>query len=100
MDEVTLFNESFAVADTKVLNLYTNYPFNGIGFAARHFGKETFPSVYSHIHMKKGAPFLEQMSAILDRMHAMGFDEHFIWKRLPIEASDWGKPLTDSTRGN
>lgn len=91
MDEKVLFNDSYAVADTKVLGLYSNYPFDQHPFASRHFGKEMFPNVFSHIHMKKGAPFRNQMSAILERMHAMGFDDYFIWKRLPIEAKDWGK---------
>lgn len=71
-----MFNESFALADTKVMNLYTNYPFDKHGFAARHFGKEMFPNVYTNIHTKKGAPFLNQMSAILERMHPMGFDNY------------------------
>lgn len=88
-----LFDESYAMADTRTLSLYTNYPFDEYPFAARHFGERIFSDMYSHIHMTKGAPFKDDMSAILDRIHAMGFNNYFIWKRLPIEASDYGKTL-------
>lgn len=90
LDSHTLFDESFATEDTKVIGLYANYPFQNNSFAARHFRQGMFPNEYSHVQMKKGAPFLNQMSTTLERMHAMGFDDYFIWKRLPIEANDWG----------
>lgn len=77
------------MTNTKTLNLYKNYPFDTNPFAVRHFSYDMFDT--SHVHVKKGAPFVDHMAAILGRMHAMGFDEYFIWKRLPVEAGDWGK---------
>lgn len=88
-----LFNESVAFGTVETMNLYGNYPYGPTSpFMVRHFSKEqALHDIFSHIHTKKGAPFLGRMSAIVDRMRAMGFDEYFLWKRLPIEAYDWSK---------
>ena len=73
--------------------LMKNAAFDTEHFAVRHFAKERFQNQFTHIQMKKGAPFMSKMSLIMNRMHAMGFDDYFIWKRLPIEAQDWGEQL-------
>lgn len=84
------FDESIAKSITRVTRLYINYPFENYPFAASHFGKETFQNEYTYVQMKKGAPFMNKMTTILERMHSMGFDDYFTWKRLPVEATDWG----------
>ena len=85
-----MFDKSFVVVDTRILSVYSQYPWKDKNHMLYAFGKELLYTRFSHAQMKKGTPYARNMTTTLERMHAMGFPNHFIWMRLPIEATDWG----------
>lgn len=84
------YERTFAVVDTKVLALYSGYPTYNQSMMFYKFSNELMFTRYAHVMMKQGSPLADALTNTLERLHAMGFPNHFIWMRLPIEADDWG----------
>ena len=93
-----MYDKSFAIVETRLTNMYANYPWNYTfggrdTFSMLHFAKDLLLTENSFVMMKRGSPITQTVTQFNEILHAMGFPDYITHWRLPIEAEGYGKKL-------